>query len=44
MLWVLEKLWKSVFHDVLSRKGGYRYLDWLLNVVEENKIEVIKSK
>ena len=27
------------FHDVLSRGVAYRYLDWLLNVVEENKIE-----
>ena len=35
----LRNYGNQFFHDVLSRGVAYRYLDWLLNVVEENKIE-----
>lgn len=35
----LRNYGNQFFHDVLSRRVACRYLDWLLNVVEENKIE-----
>ncbi len=35
----LRNYGNQFFHDILSRGVAYRYLDWLLNAVEEDKIE-----
>ena len=38
----LRNYGNQFFHDILSRGVAYRYLDWLLNVVEEIKIECVE--
>ena len=37
----LRNYGNQFFHDILSRGVAYRYLDWLLNVVEEIKMECV---